>query len=194
MTTGPAAAEGDRSEAGVTALEGCLPTPASEAGAAARPEVVSAGYLEPDGAHVLPAEPGEEAPVLHERALRLEEATEPEAGPRVEVWRTRYRVSAVPEDFCPEASHWAISVEWRGGDRWAVLRGGECLGRDGDWDYEPLPSSREEDWLATHRFSEEEALALARKEAPLIRINGYTPADVLERYAARADDSVGRTG
>lgn len=35
---------------------------------------------------------------------------------------------------------------------WAVRRNGNCLGLDGHWSYEPLPSSRAPEWLAFHRF------------------------------------------
>ena len=35
---------------------------------------------------------------------------------------------------------------------WAVRRNGRCLGLDGHWSYEPLPSSRTDEWLARHRF------------------------------------------
>ncbi|WP_246892463.1 hypothetical protein [Achromobacter xylosoxidans] len=35
---------------------------------------------------------------------------------------------------------------------WAVRRNGDCLGRDRHWSYEPLPSSRSQEWLALHRF------------------------------------------
>lgn len=52
-----------------------------------------------------------------------------------------------------------------GGVKWAV-RGvlGDCLNRDGEWEDEPLPSSRSDDFLARCRFdSAEEALAAARR-------------------------------
>jgi hypothetical protein len=61
-----------------------------------------------------------------------------------------------------------ITVEWvgralrLGGGPWAVRCGGMCLNREGEWDYELLPSSRRHDWLDAHRFdSREEAFAAA---------------------------------
>ncbi|KMJ92480.1 hypothetical protein ACH58_07595 [Achromobacter xylosoxidans] len=36
---------------------------------------------------------------------------------------------------------------------WAVRRNGDCLGRDGAWSYEPMPSNRNDAWLALHRFA-----------------------------------------
>jgi hypothetical protein len=86
---------------------------------------------------------------------------------------TEYVVSAAPLDD-PEAYTFGITVAWRSGDRWAVIRHGRCLGADGEWDYEPRPSSREDDWLEAHRFDRETALRLARETAPGITVNGRT--------------------
>lgn len=97
---------------------------------------------------------------------------------------TRYEVSCLPPDNI-NARHFTITVEWRGGDHWAVCWFGECLGADGEWDYEPRPSSREDDWLETHRFTLGIALMLAKQEAPKIRVNGRTAADFLTRDAAK---------
>jgi hypothetical protein len=58
--------------------------------------------------------------------------------------------------------HW-VEVQWRGGDRWAVVCAGEVLGQNGAFEYEPFPSSRTEHWTATHRFSISGALARARE-------------------------------
>lgn len=93
---------------------------------------------------------------------------------------TRYEVSCLPPDNI-NAYHFTITVEWRGGDLWAVLHHGYCLGADGEWDYEPRPSSREDDWLETHRFTLGIALMLAKQEAPKIRVNGHTVAEALRR-------------
>ena len=57
-----------------------------------------------------------------------------------------------------------IRIEWRGGDKWAVVDVGRlCLNSDGEWEYEPMPSNRDETFLGRCRFSFEEAVALARK-------------------------------
>ncbi|KAA5921324.1 hypothetical protein F1536_23050 [Achromobacter xylosoxidans] len=40
-----------------------------------------------------------------------------------------------------------------GAHLWAVRRNGDCLGRDGAWSYEPMPSNRTDAWLALHRFA-----------------------------------------
>lgn len=91
---------------------------------------------------------------------------------------TRYDVCALPEEH-PDYATFVITVEDRGRGRWAVCRGKRCLGVDGFWDWEPLPSSREEAWLEEHRFSLDEALELAAGAAPNVQINGARPADVL---------------
>jgi hypothetical protein len=38
------------------------------------------------------------------------------------------------------------------GDKWAVRRLGWCLRKDHEWEYEPLPSSRDDDFYARCRF------------------------------------------
>ena len=43
------------------------------------------------------------------------------------------------------------------GERWAVRRGGECMAVDGDWEYEPLPSSRDDAFYSRFRFESLEA-------------------------------------
>ena len=46
-------------------------------------------------------------------------------------------------------------------EAWAVRRDMDCLALDGTWSYEPMPSSRSEEWLARHRFTSAEAAANA---------------------------------
>lgn len=96
---------------------------------------------------------------------------------------TTYTVTCLP-DSIPDRSSWNITVEWRGQDTWAVKRWSDCLGRDGEWDYEPNPSSRTDEWIKDHRFPLAEALELAKRAAPDVIVNGFTPADLLEWHAA----------
>jgi hypothetical protein len=77
-----------------------------------------------------------------------------------------------------EHGHFSVTVEYRGRDLWAVMRHGECLNADGGWDYEMRPSSREDEWLATHRFPMNEAIRRAREIAPTLTVNGWTVEDV----------------
>lgn len=108
--------------------------------------------------------------------------------PEITVEPTTYTVSAVPEDV-PQAYLWAITVEKRGRGRWAVCRMRECVGTDGEWDWEASPSSRTDEWLESHRFDLATALGLAQREATEVTVNGITVADVLARRASRAATS-----
>ncbi len=102
----------------------------------------------------------------------------------VHTMATVYTVSALPPDH-RENGLFAVTVEWRGhydgSDKWAACRHRQCLDVNGEWDWESIPSEREDDWLATHRFDLETALRLAQQAAPNITVNGFTPADVLAR-------------
>jgi hypothetical protein len=96
------------------------------------------------------------------------------------VQATRYEVSIFPADARPRR-HFTITIEWRGDNRWAVLDGHYCLGSDGQWEYEPLPSNRDDAWTASHRFDLETAQELARKAAPFLIVNGRTALDIYRR-------------
>jgi hypothetical protein len=93
---------------------------------------------------------------------------------------TEYEVSCLPADH-PEHYTFAIKVAWRGPDSWAVVRMASCLDAEGNWDWEPSPSNRDDDWLATHRFDLDTAMALAKEAAPRIVVNGWTIEKVLAR-------------
>lgn len=104
------------------------------------------------------------------------------AEPRVEV--SQYLVSVFPEGSVNRL-HYDITVERRSPDRWAVCRMRWCLGADGEWEYEPLPSEREDDWLETHRFDLDTALRLAKEAAPGVVVNGLTAVECVEWEANR---------
>ena len=104
--------------------------------------------------------------------------------PEPTVRATRYEVSCLPENFI-NAEAFALSVEYRGREKWAVLDGSHmCLSVDGGWDWESIPSEREDEWLAEHRFDLDTALQMAKEHAPKVVINGYTIPDVLAMVAA----------
>ena len=100
--------------------------------------------------------------------------------PDAHVAATEYEVSCLPAEH-RERIHFTIKVSWRGpGDQWAVCDGfGSCLGFGGEWAYEPSPSNRTDEWKATHRFSLELALQVAREQAPHMTCNGWTVAEAL---------------
>jgi predicted phage gp36 major capsid-like protein len=87
-------------------------------------------------------------------------------------------VSAVPEDDMHHM-RFSVAVAWRGGVAYAVVRHRQCLGTDGQWDYETVPSERTDEWIAAHRFTYTDAILLARKACQDITVNGLTVAEVL---------------
>ncbi|MGW6531420.1 hypothetical protein [Streptomyces venezuelae] len=105
--------------------------------------------------------------------------------PSASVQASRYEVSILPEDDI-NRSVFTINVEYRGDDRWAAVRHGQCLNAAGEWSYESIPSEREDDWLAGHRFSLGAALVLAKKAAPHLRVNGRTALDAYRRTQGEA--------
>lgn len=104
------------------------------------------------------------------------------AEPTVQV--TEYTVSVLPDGDVNQ-DLFTIKVAYRGRGLWAVLRRSFCLGRSGDWDYESMPSGRTDQWLAEYRFTEAEALDLAREAAPQIEYGGRTASEFLAWAAAR---------
>ena len=93
-----------------------------------------------------------------------------------------------PHIECADSETWKITVEYRGQDTWAVKRGPFCLGSDGTWVPEPIPSYRRDGWLKTHRFPLDQALDLACQHAPKIVINGMTALEVFARHQAHHPD------
>lgn len=102
--------------------------------------------------------------------------------PRVEI--TQYLVTVFPGPSI-NSPVYDVTVERRAPGRWAVCRLSRCLGADGVWDYEPNPSSREDDWLAAHRFDLDTALRLAAEAAPKVTVNGMTAVQCVEWEASR---------
>ncbi|PRX91929.1 hypothetical protein [Allonocardiopsis opalescens] len=109
----------------------------------------------------------------------------------VRVEPTRYTVSCLPEDFEGRDS-WDLTVELRSPGQWAVCWRGECLSKSGRWSRERQPSARTDHWKRVYRHDLDTALALARKYAPRVTINGYTPAAALALEEAEADQEVFR--
>lgn len=106
--------------------------------------------------------------------------------PEPTVRPTRYAVNCLPEDGI-DSHVFEITVEYRGRDRWAVKRHSQVLGTDGQWDWEMRPSEREDDWLDSHRFNLDTALKLAKEQAPLITVNGFTVTDALHMAQQRTE-------
>lgn len=72
---------------------------------------------------------------------------------------------------------WTLTVEERGepeDDSWAVKKMGSVLNREGEWEYEPSPSNRDDEFFARCRFTEAEALRLAKVAVNTVVWNGCT--------------------
>ena len=66
-------------------------------------------------------------------------------------YRTRFTRYIPPTDLS------RVTIEatsFRDGEpvKWAIREGGLCLNKQGEWEYEPLPSSPEDDFLERTRF------------------------------------------
>lgn len=103
---------------------------------------------------------------------------------------TAYTISALAEGAFVDSYIWDIQVAYRGKDRWAVLHAGSALSRAGEWDWEPSPSSRDDEWLDDHRFAREEALELARAWAPLVRVNGRNAEELVRFHEKNRGDGL----
>lgn len=102
---------------------------------------------------------------------------------------TEVTFSVLPESSVNHGTY-AVTVAYRGDELYAVLHRGFCLAADGTWDYEPRPSSREDDWLATHRFDYDTASQLAREHAPKVIVNGRTAAQQADLEAGSSGVAV----
>lgn len=100
--------------------------------------------------------------------------------PEPVVQATEYEVSILPEDDI-NRSTFAITVQYRGEGRWAVIRHSSCLGADGTWDFGVKEYDRGEAWLNAHRFDLDTAIRLARDAAPHVVCNGHTATDAYHR-------------
>jgi hypothetical protein len=72
---------------------------------------------------------------------------------------------------------YALMVEERGENAWAVKGMFEVLNSSGEWEREPSPSGRDDDFLARCRFTEEEALRLAAEAVDTIKVMSRTIAE-----------------
>jgi hypothetical protein len=73
------------------------------------------------------------------------------------------QATIVPSQYDVTAGGRSVVIERRAdGDVWAVLSRGLCLGADGEWHHEPMPSSRTAKWVASHRFTFDDAVERAK--------------------------------
>lgn len=84
---------------------------------------------------------------------------------------------------------WTLTVEERGEpgeDKWAVKNTFYVLNKDGEWEREPSPSNRDDAFFARCRFTEEEALRLAKVAVNTLVWNGATIAQADANVKARS--------
>jgi hypothetical protein len=93
---------------------------------------------------------------------------------------TEFVVSAHPDRESINWDSFAIRVKDCGRYGWGVLRWSRCMNRAGKWVNQPDRDDRDDAWFAEHRFDLDTALRMARAEAPHLRVNGSSLADVLE--------------
>lgn len=89
----------------------------------------------------------------------------------IRVEPTEYVVTSLSDDN-PDHTVWQLRIVRKAPGRWAVMKMSQCLDSDGGWDYEPIPSERDAEWKATHRFSLDEARRLAIMVFPKVVWNG----------------------
>lgn len=90
-----------------------------------------------------------------------------------------YPSQKIADNFFSERRFFTVEVTRRGDNSFAVCVQDEVYGRDGTWSYEPLPSSREDEWLANYRWTLEEALEQAKKVVKEIVFMGMTADEAL---------------
>jgi hypothetical protein len=96
-----------------------------------------------------------------------------------------FKVSALPEEIqegYEDSRYFELTVEYRGRGKWAVTRMGSCYNRKGERGHESPPSGRTEEFLNEFRFSFEEAVEIAERVAPELRVNRFTVQDMIDRW------------
>jgi hypothetical protein len=89
----------------------------------------------------------------------------------IHIRTTEVTVSAVPEPASGRDADYdlydmaSMKVSWRGNETYAVLRRSACLSSNGEWHHEPTNTNRSEEFIATHRFDYDTAVALAAEHS-----------------------------
>lgn len=102
-------------------------------------------------------EAGAVADALADERRRVESETD--KGPMVVPSAHRVLPTGYASSELVDKYYFEVSVEWRGQDpetrldRWAVMHMGHCRSADGTWEFEPSPSTRDEEFQRRFRFS-----------------------------------------
>lgn len=99
----------------------------------------------------------------------------------------RIQVSCIPTE-----SHWGVFVDFRGhrdGIDWYSVTDGfnpaGTLDRKGVWNNESRPSMFTPSWRKARQFELDEAIEIAKKYAPEVKVNGFTIADGIRMRTLR---------
>lgn len=86
--------------------------------------------------------------------------------------RMKARPIATEYQFVDEFGHLletdkvkGVKIEWRGAGLWAVTVGMSCLNNDGNFEFEPPPAKRDNEFLQRCRFSLHDAFIMAARKA-----------------------------
>lgn len=128
-------------------------------------------------------------PAMTMREIRrnLGHTVPPDGIPEPTVQAVEYTVNCLPEGDL-DSHVFEVRVQYRGAGRYAVIRHGHsCLGADGTWDHGVKEYDRGDAWLNDHRFDLDTAIRLAKEQAPLVTVNGFTVADALAMRQKRQE-------
>lgn len=67
--------------------------------------------------------------------------------------------------YCVEEDGAVIQRTSRAPESWAIRAGSSCMSTTGEWDIEPMPSERTDEWLANHRWPSAAAAWAALQQA-----------------------------
>lgn len=84
--------------------------------------------------------------------------------------------------------YFTVTVSRRSNGLWAVLWMGQCWNaRTKDWEYEPSPSGRSEDFLVECRLSLQDAVRVAHEAPNTLTVNGKTWLDFQAAVARQVE-------
>jgi hypothetical protein len=109
----------------------------------------------------------------------------------IEAHVNELRFTALPEDVLEGdgAEYFYVTVQMKSPGNWAVMKRGEVLNRDGEWEWEPQNSSRTPAFLKNTRYPLAEAVALAKAATKDVKLMHYTVESFTERIRSLQADN-----
>lgn len=90
---------------------------------------------------------------------------------------TRLTINAIPEKYREETREWDIIVESRGDNNYAVIWKNKTYSKQGEWEYESLPSSRTKKYIKNSRYPLAKAVKIAEELSRTVKFFQYTAVD-----------------